>query len=485
MYLGLDIGTSGVKSLLIDAEQKIIGSSSASLTVSRPQVGWSEQNPDDWIWACEASISQLKHEYPSAFASIKGISLSGQMHGATLLDRHAKPLRPSILWNDTRSQAEAAELDAKAEFRAISGNIVFPGFTAPKLKWVENNEPDIFEKVAKVLLPKDYVRLWLTGEYVSDMSDASGTSWLSVSERAWSPTLLDRTSMRLDQMPALVEGTEVSGLLRVALANTWGLGPNVVVGGGAGDNAASAIGMGVINAGEGFVSLGTSGVIFAPTRSFQPNAASAVHAFCHALPKTWHQMGVILSASDSLNWYSKLVGQSAAALNDALPAQPSGPNRVRFLPYLSGERTPHNDANAPGVFCGLGQDSTTADLTQAVMEGVAFAFRDNLVALRIAGTEISELTAVGGGSRSEFWLKTLSNVLNIPIKKPSEGDFGAAFGAARLALIATEGMSPDKVLTAPAVDQLIEPDADLIDAYSDAYGEFKRLYPAIKRAMIS
>ncbi|WP_034855801.1 xylulokinase, partial [Sinorhizobium sojae] len=382
MYLGLDLGTSGVKAMLIDDDQRIIGSASAGLDVSRPHPGWSEQDPADWIRAADEAIGGLKAAHPRALAAVRGIGLSGQMHGATLLDRHDAVLRPCILWNDTRSHREAAALDRDPQFRALTGNIVFPGFTAPKLAWVRENEPEIFAQVRWVLLPKDYLRLWLTGEHMSEMSDSAGTSWLDTGKRGWSESLLAATHLEERQMPSLVEGTEGAGTLRSDLASRWGMGENVVVAGGAGDNAASACGMGTVSEGNAFVSLGTSGVLFAANSRYLPNPESAVHAFCHALPNTWHQMGVILSATDALNWHSGVTGRSAADLTGELGGKLKAPGSVTFLPYLSGERTPHNDAAIRGAFAGLGHESSRAVLTQAVLEGVSFAIRDSLEALR-------------------------------------------------------------------------------------------------------
>lgn len=480
MYLGLDLGTSGVKALLMDDAQQIVGSESASITVSRLHPGWSEQNPQDWIAACETAIEKLRTHQPLAFAATKAISFSGQMHGATLLGSDGEVLRPCILWNDTRSYKEAAELDAIPEFRAISGNIVFPGFTAPKLRWVANNEPEILQRVAKVLLPKDYLAYWLSGEYVSEMSDAAGTGWLDVENRCWSETLLSLSGMHIEQMPRLVEGSEQAAFLKPELAAKWGIEGSVIIGGGAGDNAASAIGMGVIQEGQAFLSLGTSGVIFAATDGYKPLPESAVHAFCHALPDTWHQMGVILSATDALNWYAKLTGRFAAELDAALKDEPTGPANVTFLPYLSGERTPHNDAQVRGMFVGLDHGSDQRELTQAVMEGVAFAIRDNLEALIKAGSTVNEIIAVGGGSRSRFWLQTLANILNRTLLLPADGDFGAAYGAARLAMLADKKTCPRSLLTQPKIEVRIEPNAALLDQYEVAYQRYRSIYPAIK-----
>lgn len=482
MYLGLDLGTSGVKAMLMDGDQHIIGSASGALTVSRPHHGWSEQNPADWITATEEAIAGLKAAHPKELAAVRGIGLSGQMHGATLIGDDDAVLRPCMLWNDTRAYEQAAALDADPQFRSITGNIVFPGFTAPKVAWVADNEPDVFQKIRTVLLPKDYLRLWLTGERLSDMSDSAGTAWLDTANRRWSQALLDATGLTQDQMPGLVEGTDKAGTLRAELATKWGLGTGVVVAGGAGDNAASAIGMGTVHAGSAFVSLGTSGVLFAANDSYLPNPESAVHAFCHALPDTWHQMGVILSASDALNWHAGVTGKSAADLTAELGNKLKAPTGVVFLPYLSGERTPHNDATIRGVFAGLGHESDRAALTQAVLEGVSFAIRDNLEALKAAGTTVSRVTAIGGGSRSHYWLQAIATALDIDVDVPADGDFGAAFGAARLGLIAATGADPKAVCTAPATAQTISPDASQRGSYEETYQRYRRLYPAIRAA---
>ena len=479
MYLGLDLGTSSVKAMLMDGDQKIIGSGHAAMDVTRPHPGWSEQDPAHWIRATEEAISALKAAHPKELAQVRGIGLSGHMHGATLLDAAGNVLRPCILWNDTRSFKEAAELDANPIFRDLTGNIVFPGFTAPKLVWVKNHEPEIFAKVAKVLLPKDYLRCGLTGDFISEMSDSAGTSWLDVGNRTWSDALLSATGMTRAQMPGLVEGTEVGGILKSELAKAWGLGEGVVIAGGAGDNAASACGMGTVSEGAAFVSLGTSGVLFAANGSYLPNPASAVHAFCHALPNTWHQMGVILSATDSLNWLSELTEKSAGDLTQELGDTLIAPGSVMFLPYLSGERTPHNDAAIRGVFTGIGHESNRVAMTQAVLEGVAFAIRDSLEALKSAGTTLSRVTAIGGGSRSRYWLKAIATVLNLPVDLPADGDFGAAFGAARLGLIAATGADPVAVCTPPKTAETIMPDASLQAAFESAYQRYRKLYPAI------
>jgi xylulokinase len=329
------------------------------------------------------------------------------------------------------------------------------------------------------------VRLWLSGEYASDMSDSSGTSWLDVAKRDWSDELLAATHLTRDQMPALSEGTEPTGTLRQTLATRWGMEVAPVIAGGAGDNAASACGVGTVTPGAAFVSLGTSGVLFVSNETFRPNAASAAHAFCHALPESWHQMGVILSAAASLDWLAGVTGSKAGELDGLVDARPANEERLFFVPYLSGERTPHNDATARGSFVGLSHQTDRAALARAVMEGVAFAFADCLEALKAAGTTVERATAVGGGSRSRAWLEIIANVLGLPIDVPAEGDFGGAFGAARLGLIAAEGADPLAVCRPPAVRESIEPTRGASDAYRAAYARYRALYPALKEALTS
>ena len=476
MYIGLDLGTSGLKGVLINADQRVLAEASAPLTVSRPHPGWSEQSPADWIASAEAVLDALAAS--RSLSSVKGIGLSGQMHGATLLDASGEVLRPCILWNDTRSFEEAAELDADPMFRRVTGNIVFPGFTAPKLVWVRHHEPHLWEKVAKVLLPKDYLRLWLTGEDVAEMSDAAGTAWLDTGARDWSDALLAATGLSRSQMPRLVEGSAVSGTLRAQLAARWGLGNAVVVAGGGGDNAAAGVGVGVVRAGEAFVSLGTSGVLFAANDGYHPAPETAVHTFCHALPDTWHQMGVILAATDALNWYAGLVGETAAALTGAMGAL-QAPGRTLFLPYLGGERTPLNDAGIRGAFLGLEHATDRAAATRAVLEGVTFAIRDCRDALAATGTRIDKLIAVGGGSKSDYWLAAIASALDCPVHLPAAGDFGGAFGAARLAIMAATGAGAE-IATLPPIARVIAPDPTLSAAFDAGHARYRAAQTALR-----
>ena len=475
MYIGLDLGTSGLKGILMDERQRVLAEATAPLTVERPAEGWSEQAPASWIAAAELVLGKLAEH---GLAAVKGIGLSGHMHGATLLDASDAVLRPCILWNDTRSFAEAAALDARPEFRNLSGNIVFPGFTAPKLDWLRKHEPALWDKVAKILLPKDYLRLWLTGEHVSEMSDAAGTAWLDTGKRDWSDVLLADTGLSRAEMPRLVEGSEVSGVLRGTLASRFGMPAGVVVAGGGGDNAASGVGVGVVRAGEAFVSLGTSGVLFAANDGYQPDPATAVHTFCHALPNTWHQMGVILAATDALNWYSKLVGADAATLTGEMgPLQ--APGKTVFLPYLGGERTPLNSASRRGAFTGMEHATDRQAGTRAVLEGVTFAFRDSRDALAATGTKLEHLLAVGGGSRSDYWLRAIATALDCPVSLPVAGDFGGAFGAARLGLMAATGAGAE-VATLPQIAREILPDPALKDAFDAGYARYRAAQTAIR-----
>ena len=476
MYIGLDLGTSGLKGIVIDDAQTICAEATAPLQVSRPQAGWSEQAPQDWLEAATAVLSSLAEQ--ADLSAVRAIGLSGQMHGATLLDEQDRVLRPCILWNDTRSAPEAEAMDRNPIFRALTGNIVFPGFTAPKLAWVRRQEPEIFAKVAKVLLPKDYLRLWLSGAHVAEMSDAAGTSWLDVGARAWSDDLLEATGLQRAHMPDLVEGSEPSGMLRRDLAARWGMRADVVIAGGGGDNAASAIGVGVVRAGEAFVSLGTSGVLFAASDAYQPDPASAVHSFCHAVPQTWHQMGVILAASDALSWFGRVLGAAPEDMTSKLgPLQ--APSSTLFLPYLGGERTPHNDAVIRASFLNLDHSTDHVAMTRAVMEGVTYAVRDSFDALTSTGTKIERLLAVGGGSKSDYWVQAIATILGLPIELPVSGDFGGAFGAARLAMMAT-GAKVSDVATAPKIARVVDPVAGLTDEFMSGLSAYRAAYQALK-----
>ena len=477
----MDVGTSGVKAVLMDETGAIVATGSRALALSHPRPLWSEQDPDAWVSAAIGAVDDLAASHPREISQVRGIGLSGQMHGATLLGADGAPLRPAILWNDGRSHAECTELERRCPaLHAIAGNLAMPGFTAPKLMWVAKHEPEVFAKVAKVLLPKAYVRYRLTGEMVEDMSDAAGTLWLDVGRRAWSDQVLAATGLDIKHMPRLVEGDEPSATLSPDLARRWSMAGQVIVAGGAGDNAASAIGLGAIVSGDAFLSLGTSGVLFRVTDRFAPAPESAVHAFCHALGGLWHQMGVMLSAAASLAWLAKILATPEAELLGPLGDVVDRPSPVRFLPYLDGERTPHNDATAAGALIGLRSATDRSAIVQAVLEGVAFAARDNLAALATSGPAITEVDLVGGGSRSSLWAQIMADVLGIPVHRVEEGEVGAALGAARLGRLAATGEAPAEVCRRPRRLASFVPRPAAVAAYDDAYAQWRKLYPALK-----
>ncbi|HXS19754.1 MAG TPA: xylulokinase [Steroidobacteraceae bacterium] len=482
MYLGIDIGTSSVKAVLLTEQGSISASASAPLDVSRPAPGFSEQDPGEWWQATVRAVTALSG---AARAKVRAVGLSGQMHGATLLDAQDHPLRPAILWNDGRSAEECLELERREpSSRAITGNIMMPGFTAPKLLWVARHEPDIFRRTASVLLPKDYVRLRLTGEKVSDMSDAAGTGWLDVGRREWSDAMLAATDLSRAHMPLLVEGSSPSGTLTAAAAAELGI-PRVVVAGGGGDNAASAVGLGVVRPGQAFLSLGTSGVLFVVTDRFRPNPERAAHAFCHCLPGRWHQMSVMLSAASTLDWVAQLVGATDLPQLVA-QAEAHGLSRhsAIFLPYLTGERTPHNDPNCRGVFFGLRPDTTPAELTGAVLEGVALAFADGLDVLTEKSDQVGEISVTGGGARLPYWGKLIAAALRRPLTYRSGGEVGAALGAARLARLAAGEGTEEEVCTAPPVDRVVQPDSALAALLASRRRTFQRVYRDLKNTFV-
>ncbi|MEP6504553.1 MAG: xylulokinase [Betaproteobacteria bacterium] len=486
MYLGIDLGTSALKALLLADDGRIVAQQSAPLEVSRPHPQWSEQSPADWWRALGIALAELARAHPQAMHAVRAIGLSGQMHGAVLIDAAGEVLRPAILWNDGRSEPQCAELTARApRLGQIAGNLAMPGFTAPKLLWVRDHQPQIFARVAHVLLPKDWLRLKLTGALFTDCSDASGTLWLDVGARCWSDELLAAGAMTSAQMPALVEGSAAAGNLRKDVAERFGLQPGIVVAGGGGDNAASAVGMGAIAPGDGFVSLGTSGVIFLCSDRFLPAPESAVHAFCHALPGRWHQMSVMLSAASALRWVTQLTDRrdeaellaEVEALDErALDQAPL------FLPYLAGERTPHNDAQAQGVLFGLTHEHGPAALGYAVIEGVAFGLLDGWQTLDEGTRALAKsLDLVGGGARSAYWGKLLATLLDRPLTKRDGGEAGGALGAARLAWLADGGDIAQVCAKQPVVESF-QPQPERRASLLARYARFKALYPLLRES---
>jgi len=473
MYLGIDLGTSGVKTILMEGTGKVLDQAQAPLRVSRPLPLWSEQDPDAWWQAADTAVQTLRHGR-NDFGRVKAIGLSGQMHGATLLDLKGISLRPAILWNDGRSGEQCRQLEQLVpDARKITGNLAMPGFTAPKLLWLKQHEPEIFKKIHKVLLPKDYLRLCMTGDYASDMSDSAGTLWMSTGTRNWSESMLNACGLTKEQMPQLYEGPEPTGILRPVIAQQWGLGSVSVVAGG-GDNAAGAVGAGVVNPGEGMISLGTSGVYF---------VVSAVHSFCHALPERWHLMSVMLSAAVCLEWLQGLTNANSVTqlLNEVEKKDPTKTTGdLIFLPYLSGERTPHNNPHARGVFFGLTHNHDRADLTMAVLEGVSFGLLDGQLAMQETGSKTETLTLIGGGARSQLWRQLLANILNKNIEYRDGGNVGPALGAARLAALGMARSNCDAVMpricAKPTLLETAEPELDKVEHYQAVHHSYQKLY---------
>lgn len=477
MYLGIDIGTSGVKALLVDERGAIAAQATTPLTVSRPHPLWSEQAPTDWWAAVEAAVGSLD---PSLRRKVRGIGLSGQMHGAVMLGAKNEVLRPAILWNDGRAQAQCAELlEIEPRTPEITGNPVLAGFTAPKLLWLREKEPDIFKATRRILLPKDWVRLRMTGETFSDMSDASGTLWLDVAARRWSADMLAACGLDETMMPLLCEGSDASATLSADVAAHWGM-ERVAVAGGGGDNAAGAIGLGVVDPGQTFLSLGTSGVIFTVTEGFRPNPDAAVHAFAHAVPDRWHRMSVMLSAASCLDWASRLMGLPDVPALLSISLEANVASELLFLPYLSGERTPHANPAAQGVFFGLTSETRQAEMALAVLEGVAMGLRDGLDALTGATTTIDEISMAGGGSRSDAWGRVIAATLERPLVWREGGDVGPALGAARLGRVAAGDGTIAEVCVPPDITARVTPEAEHVERMRIKQRRFRKLFASVK-----
>jgi xylulokinase len=478
MYLGIDVGTSAVKAVITSDAGRVCAQATAPIPVSRPFPLWSEQDPDEWWRATEGALAGLD---AGLRAQVRGIGLAGQMHGATLLGSDDRPLRPAILWNDGRSHAECAELERREpRSRAITGNLAMPGFTAPKLLWVNRHEPEIFAAIESVLLPKDYVRLRMTGDKASDMADASGTLWLDVATRGWSDAMLAASGLTRAAMPGLFEGPQVTGVLRGEVAERWGMERVPVVAGG-GDNAAGAAGVGVVAPGAALLSLGTSGVIFVATDRLRPNPERAVHAFCHCIPGVWHQMAVHLSAAACIDWAAAQLGLTGPAEVFALAGQ-AGPaaGPELFLPYLSGERTPFNDPHVRAAWLNLDNDTRPARLAAAVLEGVAFALADGLAALREAGSAIDELTVIGGGARSRHWGTIIAASCNARLVFIEGGEVGPSLGAARLAQAAVTRTDPTAICVRPPITHVLEPAATLAERLRPRLAAFRAASRAVR-----
>lgn len=479
MYIGIDLGTSGVKVVLLNDDQQIVATTQQSLPISRPQPLWSEQHPQDWWNATNQAMLELAAKQD--LSGVKAIGLTGQMHGATLLDNADNVISPAILWNDGRSGAECAELEQIVpNSRDITGNLMMPGFTAPKLKWVAKHQPQVFEKVAKVLLPKDYLRLLLTGEYGSDMSDASGTMWLNVAKRDWNEALLNACGLDVSHMPKLFEGNQITGYLRKALAQQWKL-PEVPVVAGGGDNAAGAIGIGLYQAGQAMLSLGTSGVYFVVSDKFTANPQKAVHSFCHALPNRWHLMSVMLSAASAVDWVQKSTGIADIPTLFREIEQSAVDSDAIFLPYLSGERTPHNDPYAKGVFWGLSHNDNAVTMAKAVVEGVSFALSQGIEVLHETGVQADNIALIGGGAKSAYWRQLLADISGKTFEYRTGGDVGPALGAAKLAQIALNPTQDIATFCQPlALEAVYQPNPQRSAFYAEKREKFAELYQRLK-----
>ena len=478
MYLGIDLGTSAVKIVITDDNDTILAESVEAIGISRPHPLWSEQDPLEWWAATQRAMARLE---TSVKAKVRAIGLSGQMHGAVMLDKARQVIRPAMLWNDGRSFAECDEiLRREPRTHQITANLLMPGFTASKPVWVKNHEPENFALIDLVLLPKDYLRLCMTGEAASDMSDAAGTSWLDVQNRCWSDSMLAACDLTLDMMPKLFEGSQITGQLRGDIAQQWGMNRVPVCAGG-GDNAAGAVGVGVVNDGDALLSLGTSGVLFAATSSLRPNIEGTVHAFCHSLPNMWHQMSVMLNAASCLDWVCQLTQQNdVGSMLAALEADGRSQSDAIFHPYLSGERTPHNNPHAKGAFFDMGPETDRFGLTLSVLEGVSMAMADGLRVLNEAGTHPSQITVIGGGSKSTYWGRILASALNCPLVYRMGCEVGPSLGAARLARLSLGEADIQSVCVKPPITQIIEPDAERVEILATKRARFNALYQAIK-----
>ncbi|MBK8022054.1 MAG: xylulokinase [Chloroflexi bacterium] len=482
--LGLDISTTGAKALLIDDAGKVIASHTTPQPISTPQPLWSEQNPSDWWEGIVISIRAVLAETNNP--EIAAIGLTGQMHGMVLQDASGNVLRPALLWNDQRTQAQCDDMTAKVGFERLiqlTGNRALTGFTAPKVLWVRDNEPEIFARAAHLLLPKDYLRYKLTGEYVMDVSDASGTSLLDVANRRWSSEVAAALEIPESWLPRLAEGPEVTGVVSAAAAAETGLKAGTPVVGGGGDQAAGAVGVGAVEPGIIGLVVGTSGVVFAPLPDYAYEPQGRLHAFCHAVPGMWHFMGVMLSAAGSLQWYHDTLGhgQSFDALLAPAADVPPGADGLLFLPYLTGERTPHPDPLARGAFVGLTVRHNQAHMTRAVLEGVAFGLKDSFRLIQEnAPGGVREVRVSGGGAKSPIWRQILADVLGATLVTTNSTE-GAAFGAALLAAVAA-GVYPDVPTACRASIRTSDPVSPgaARDSYEGPYANYQALYPALK-----
>jgi xylulokinase len=479
--LGIDLGTSGCKTVLVARDGHILASATADYPLSTPKPLWSEQDPHDWWKGVVASVQKVVKQCPGE--TIDGIGIGGQMHGATLLDAQDHVVRPAILWNDGRCQAECDLIHQN--FPGVikeTGNRALVGFTAPKLLWVQRHEPKVWKQVHSVLLPKDYIRFLMTGEKVAEMSDGAGMLLMDVAKRRWSAKMLKVCGIDESFLGRLVEGTSIAGHVTPGAARQLGIPAGVPVVGGAGDQAAGAVGAGCIKPGSCTIAIGTSGVVFTTTAGYSPDKQGRLHTFCHAIPGTWHQMGVMLSAAGSLQWFRDTLAPGAdfGALCTEAGTAPLGCDGLTFLPYLTGERTPHCDTLARGAFIGLIRSHQRAHLTRAVLEGICCGLADSLDLIRASGTTVKEATVTGGGTRSAVWMQMLADIGNVTVVLRTGADAGPALGGARLALVGACGIPVVKACAPGPVEQTFKPNPKVVKAYAAVRARFAALYPALR-----
>jgi len=483
--MGLDISTTGAKALILDAGGMVVAVANSPLTVSQPQPLWSEQDPGDWWAGICGSIRRALAEAGLRGEDIAAIGLTGQMHGLVLLDGDGELLRPAILWNDQRSQAQCNAMTARIGARRLlelTGNPALTGFTAPKLLWVRDKEPGVYARTRQILLPKDYIRFRLTGDYGTDLAGAAGTSLLNVAQRAWSTEVLDALEIPAEWLPPVHEGTQITSSISAAGAAATGLAAGTAVVGGGGDQAAGAVGMGCVHPDTIGLTIGTSGVVFAPLAQYAYEPAGRLHAFCHALPDTWHFMGVMLSAAGSLEWYKRCFTPELpyAQLLAEAAEQPAGSEGLFFLPYLTGERTPHPDPLARAAFIGMTSRHNRGHMTRAVLEGVAYGLRDSFTLIAEAGlAESYELRISGGGAKSPVWQQIIADVLDAPLVNINTTE-GAAFGAAILAAVAAQFYAdvPSACAALVQTGERVSVSADA-KRYAERYEVYRSLYPTL------
>jgi len=479
-YIGVDLGTSALKLVMMDSRGELVKSVSKEYPLYFPNSGWSEQNPTDWFLAVKEGLKELA---AGAAEKIAGISFGGQMHGLVILDKDDNVLRPAILWNDGRSTKETDYLNnviGKEKLSELTANIAFAGFTAPKILWVKNNEPEIFEKISKIMLPKDYISYMLSGSFCTDYSDASGMLLLDVKNKKWSQEMIKICSISEDMLPKLYESYEVVGDIKPELAKELGLNEDIKIIAGAGDNAAAAIGTATVGEGACNISLGTSGTIFISSKNFGVDKYNALHSFDHA-DGNYHLMGCMLSAASCNKWWMEDILKTEDFVGEQQDIDNLGENKVFFLPYLMGERSPHNDPFARGSFIGMSMDTRREDMTLAILEGVTFALRDSLEVARSLGIEIKKTMICGGGAKSPLWKKLVANIMNVEVEVPVSEE-GPGFGAAVLAAVGCGEYENVETATKAIIKikEKIKPEEELVLKYEERYQKFKKIYPALK-----